>query len=168
MDVGVNLLSQVRKKCKTATEVVGDMLDLPLENESFDIVLSTESIEHTADPQKAVSELCRVLKPGGSIIITCPNRLWSWTLRIAQLFKLRPYEGYENWVWWWDIRKWLSQNKIGILEMRGIHLFPPLQALNFLNPLLRVSEKLGRMGGPLYDTLAVKGQKIGSNAEPLN
>ena len=46
---------------------VGDMLDLPFNDNSFDVVLSTYSMCPVYDPAKAAIELYRVTKPGGRI-----------------------------------------------------------------------------------------------------
>ncbi len=46
---------------------------LPFENASFDCVTCLEVIEHLIFPEKAISEISRVLKPGGHVIITVPN-----------------------------------------------------------------------------------------------
>ena len=51
-----------------------DGMNLPLEDESVDLVYSGESIEHTRFPWRFLSECYRVLKPHGQIIITTPNR----------------------------------------------------------------------------------------------
>ena len=53
-------------------EGVGETL--PFASGSFDFVLSNEVIEHVADDRLYASEMVRVLKPGGRIIIFCPNR----------------------------------------------------------------------------------------------
>ncbi|TCS64327.1 class I SAM-dependent methyltransferase [Varunaivibrio sulfuroxidans] len=45
----------------------GDMLDLPFEDDSFDVVLSTYSMCPVHDPAKGAMELYRVTKPGGRI-----------------------------------------------------------------------------------------------------
>src|SRR5262249_25242451 len=45
------------------------------ESESFDTVISCETIEHVPHPWKAVKELGRVLKPGGKLFLTTPNYL---------------------------------------------------------------------------------------------
>ena len=47
---------------------------LPFPAESFDLVLSHEVIEHVQDDAAAVVEMVRVLKPGGRIVLFCPNR----------------------------------------------------------------------------------------------
>lgn len=47
---------------------------LPYRSNYFDTVLSNEVIEHVADDRAAVGEMVRVLKPGGRIVLFCPNR----------------------------------------------------------------------------------------------
>lgn len=49
---------------------------LPYPANQFDLVLSHEVIEHVQDDARSVSEMVRVLKPGGRAIIFCPNRLY--------------------------------------------------------------------------------------------
>lgn len=45
---------------------------LPFEDSSFDAILSTQVFEHVADIEDAVSELRRVLKPGGVLVASVP------------------------------------------------------------------------------------------------
>ena len=47
---------------------------LPYRANAFDTILSSEVIEHVKDDRAAVAELVRVLKPGGRIVLFCPNR----------------------------------------------------------------------------------------------
>jgi len=57
--------------------VAGSMLELPFPGESFDAAYATESLEHAVDIETAVAELCRVLKPGGRLVIIDKNaRQW--------------------------------------------------------------------------------------------
>jgi SAM-dependent methyltransferase len=53
-------------------EGVGEFL--PFSDDSFDVVLSNEVIEHVDDDRLAVSEMVRVVRSGGRIVIFCPNR----------------------------------------------------------------------------------------------
>ena len=48
-------------------DVIGDAHKLPFENESFEIVLCTEVMEHLHSPHIAIAEMNRVLKQGGGI-----------------------------------------------------------------------------------------------------
>ena len=47
---------------------------LPLPPETFDLVLSHEVIEHVQNDMAAVHEMVRVLRPGGRVVLFCPNR----------------------------------------------------------------------------------------------
>lgn len=47
---------------------------LPYPADSFDLVLSHEVIEHVQDDRLAIVEMMRALKPGGRMVVFCPNR----------------------------------------------------------------------------------------------
>jgi len=47
---------------------------LPLLTSTFDLILSHEVIEHVQDDRAAIREMIRALKPGGRVVIFCPNR----------------------------------------------------------------------------------------------
>ena len=49
--------------------------DLPVDDESFDAVLLTQVLEHVPEPGPVLSELRRVLRPGGRLYLTRPARL---------------------------------------------------------------------------------------------
>ena len=49
---------------------------LPFASNKFDLVLSHEVIEHVANDRASVAEMVRVLKPGGRLVLFCPNRLY--------------------------------------------------------------------------------------------
>jgi SAM-dependent methyltransferase len=55
--------------------VVADMRSLPFEDASFDSVVAIQSIEHVPDPERALAEAARVLRPGGVAVFVTPNRL---------------------------------------------------------------------------------------------
>jgi 2-polyprenyl-3-methyl-5-hydroxy-6-metoxy-1,4-benzoquinol methylase len=52
---------------------VGDIQDIKFDDDRFDVVVSCETIEHVPAPAEAVRELARVLRPGGSLLLTTPN-----------------------------------------------------------------------------------------------
>jgi len=49
---------------------------LPFADSAFDVVLLHEVLEHVRDDRLTVREACRVTRPGGRIVIYCPNRLY--------------------------------------------------------------------------------------------
>jgi len=54
-------------------DIVGSVENIPLENKSVDSIVSTQVLEHIKDPQKAINEFYRILKPGGCCLITAPQ-----------------------------------------------------------------------------------------------
>ena len=52
---------------------VGSMTELPFADSTFDCAYATESLEHAVDIGRAVDEICRVVKPGGKLVIIDKN-----------------------------------------------------------------------------------------------
>ncbi len=86
---GVDVSAEVLKHVPVGVETrQASMLNLPFADASFDVVLCIEALEHAIRVERAVSELCRVLKPGGRIVIIDKN--------IQRLGRL-PIEEWERW-----------------------------------------------------------------------
>ena len=62
--------------------------DLPLESEQFDHVTMLAVLEHLQEPGKVLAEAYRVLRPGGSLIMTWPSSLVDPILAILTRIKL--------------------------------------------------------------------------------
>jgi SAM-dependent methyltransferase len=69
-------------------DIVADAQHLPFEDASFSFIISTEMLEHVLDPVAVIAELCRVLAPGGTLILTtrfvyplhdAPHDYWRFT-----------------------------------------------------------------------------------------
>ena len=56
----------------TKADVLWDGSTMPFEDNSFDVVISTEVLEHVPDPDHYLLEVKRVLKPGGTFFFTIP------------------------------------------------------------------------------------------------
>jgi len=87
-------------------DYVGDICNIDVKANTFDAVLCTEVIEHVPNANAAVAELCRVLKPGGTLIITAP---------FAAIPHMTPYfyfSGFhENW-----FRTLLAEHGVAVVE----------------------------------------------------
>lgn len=66
-----------------------DGVDLPFADASFDVVVLSEVIEHLVDPDGAVDEAWRVLRPGGTFLVTTPN-LAAWFNRLLLGVGVQP------------------------------------------------------------------------------
>ena len=51
---------------------VGNVTHLPYPDESLNLIIASEIIEHMPEPEMVVGEIARVLKPGGQLILTMP------------------------------------------------------------------------------------------------
>jgi SAM-dependent methyltransferase len=97
LDIGCGVGAFVRRLREFSSHVVGFDVDrehvvrgaeevsglalavgehLPYGDESFDVVLMHEVLEHVTDDQATLREARRVLSPGGRAVIFCPNRLY--------------------------------------------------------------------------------------------
>jgi SAM-dependent methyltransferase len=75
VDFAADNVSTLRRrlaKWKNLTLLQGSITDLPLEDRQFDLVMMCEVLEHIDDDRKALSEIARVIKPGGRFIISVP------------------------------------------------------------------------------------------------
>ena len=56
-------------------DVKADICNLPFEDEAFDFILCNHVLEHIPDDKKAMSEIYRILRPGGTAILQIPQDL---------------------------------------------------------------------------------------------
>ncbi|MCG8326526.1 MAG: class I SAM-dependent methyltransferase [Chitinophagales bacterium] len=80
---------QLNAGVKNLDYQVEDALNLSFEDNTFDLIISVDVIEHVGQPERMVEEICRVLRPGGIAMVTFPsldfpitydpiNRVLSW------------------------------------------------------------------------------------------
>jgi ubiquinone/menaquinone biosynthesis C-methylase UbiE len=72
-------VAEFNKRCpELAGQVVeGDLHALPYEDETFDVVLCWDALEHTLAPLHVLGELRRVTKMGGHLVTFIPGQLWA-------------------------------------------------------------------------------------------
>lgn len=78
--IGVDLCLQYLKTARNYTPhdyVLADAHYLPFKSETFDLVCSSEAVEHLSHVQKAIGEMIRTLAKGGRLIIQTPNKTWT-------------------------------------------------------------------------------------------
>ena len=74
--IGLDIEFARLRKAKTLEEkiITGAGEWLPFPENSFDLILSHEVLEHVQDDQAAIREIFRTLTPGGRLVLFCPNR----------------------------------------------------------------------------------------------
>jgi len=79
----------------------GSMTELPFADSTFDFAYATESLEHAVDIERAVNEMCRVVKPGGKLVIIDKN--------VEQWGKLKT-PAWERWFAREELESLLARN----------------------------------------------------------
>ncbi len=79
MDQSLRYIMQARRRHPTGTYLLSCAETLPLADQSFDGVLLLDVLEHVSDQQAVLREIQRVLKPGGTLVLSVPHRgLLGW------------------------------------------------------------------------------------------
>jgi ubiquinone/menaquinone biosynthesis C-methylase UbiE len=88
-------------------DIISDITSIPVDNNSYDNIICIEVFEHLPQPQLAIREFSRIIKPNGKLIITAP---------FASLTHFAPYffaSGYSKYFY----EKFLEENGFSILEI---------------------------------------------------
>jgi 2-polyprenyl-3-methyl-5-hydroxy-6-metoxy-1,4-benzoquinol methylase len=123
LDLGARLVARATARA-ASLGLVGDACQLAIRDESFDVVISSEMLEHTETPERAVRELARILRTNGLLVLTTPNRAWQGVVRTASLLRVRPFHGLERFVGWSRLERWCTAAGLEVLAHRGFHPWP--------------------------------------------
>lgn len=136
-------------------DIVGDVHKLPLEDNSAEAIICLSVLQHVAEPQKAVKEIYRVLKPGGYFFAYVPF-----------LYYYHPLPGYykDFYRFTYDGVKYLTRNfkQTEIQNVRGavataMNLFPVFskrtRAFDFLDKIFKKQDSRQTSG---YNIFCVK------------
>jgi ubiquinone/menaquinone biosynthesis C-methylase UbiE len=155
IDVELNRLEIFRAAKPENVQIeVQSVYDLPFEAESFDTVTMIEVLEHLDHPQTALLEIARVLRPGGELVLTTPNRLWPFEQHGVPVGEKR-YPGYyfPGLPWIKPLHRRMSRSDAftrsdladlargADLELTGVtYMMPPLDSLPSGHRLHRATE----------------------------
>ncbi|HXM86245.1 MAG TPA: methyltransferase domain-containing protein [Solirubrobacteraceae bacterium] len=78
VELSATSVSLARERC-TGEVIEGSVLEMPFEAGRFDLAASLDVIEHLEDDLAALRELRRVVKPGGTLLVTVPAYQWLWS-----------------------------------------------------------------------------------------
>jgi len=85
LDLALSYLKKAKEKCPTIDLIEADVEHLPFRDSSFEIVLCSETLEHTVHPKKAFGEIVRVASK--YTIVTAPSRSFVFRIPPMRLFR---------------------------------------------------------------------------------
>lgn len=89
LDWSADALRQARSRGLTLIRAEVGAAGLPIGSASADVVIMSELIEHLVDPDAALDEAWRVLRPGGALLLSTPN-LAAWYNRGLLALGIQP------------------------------------------------------------------------------
>jgi len=96
-DFSIGMVKICTKRFPKHEHSVQDVENMTLKSDTFDVVVSRQMLEHVPNPLKALKEMNRVLRPGGTIVLSTP----SWFGLIGPLFFIKKATGsmqpIDNW-----------------------------------------------------------------------
>ena len=136
------LLSPLTSKNQMVRNVEGELYELPIASGSVDLVILPHTFELIDNPQKLLSESCRIVKPEGHIIIFGFNPYSFWGLKKFLLkSKSVPWSG--NFVSSKTVTKWLGLSDFQLVKRDGLLFRPPTNHQKLFSKL-KWLEWLGR------------------------
>ena len=81
LDINNWNITRAHQHAPQACYIVADLENLPLGNETIDLVVCTETLEHLSNPERTISEFARILRPAGKLIGSVPHRHPVWNFR---------------------------------------------------------------------------------------
>jgi len=132
VDFSAKAVEIAKEKSKAQSQLVdfqvADAQSLPFSSNSFDLIFSCECLEHVPDPQKALNEFYRVLKPSGYLILTTENysnaMILAWIvawLRKESFNSGAGIQPIDHFFLYWNVRKMFIDEGFKVLEMIGWH-----------------------------------------------
>lgn len=73
-DLNAEYIARARSGVRGATFTLGDATEVPYPDGSFDGIVLLDVLEHVPNDRAVIAEVARVLRPGGQLVVSVPNR----------------------------------------------------------------------------------------------
>jgi SAM-dependent methyltransferase len=148
--VVADLSEEAMRNVECESKVVTSITGMPFAPATFDIILCSEVLEHVPEDEKAVSELRRVLKSGGELVVTVPYQKRFWAEDDEYVAHVRRYDpgeleqklrhaGFQEIATYkmsGTIERWLTRRSLKAYQKSGAVLMLPLWLLRISNTAL--------------------------------
>jgi len=109
---------------KSGIYLEGDAYCLPFPDEIFDLVISIGTFQAMGDPQRAVKEMVRVLRPNGLVVVECLNGRGITSLVTTMMQKVRGTAPGVRTYTPKHLEGWLSIFGVTLVKQEGVYLPP--------------------------------------------
>ncbi len=136
---------------------LGTILDLDFEEKKFDLVCAFDVIEHVEEDSLAVSELKRVCKDGGNVVVTVPAFMSLWSHHDVinhhiKRYRKSEFQGLFN-----------DDENIRYSSYFNFWLFPPVMVFRKLNNLLKITSSTAKDDEVSSDLTVMAKESFASN-----
>jgi ubiquinone/menaquinone biosynthesis C-methylase UbiE len=107
---------------------IGDVDNLDFNDNEFDVVVSARVLQYVPDPMTTINELCRVLKPGGKLVITVPNKFNPYRLATYSRVLYSPKE----------VKSWFIENNLLDISCNTIGFIPTFKRYHWQSKILLI------------------------------
>lgn len=148
--VVADVSEEAMRNVECASKAVTSITDMSFDAASFDCILCSEVLEHIPDDAKAVSELRRVLKPGGALIVTVPFQKRFWAEddefvghvrrydpgELEQKLQAGGFHSIRTYKLSGTIERWLTRRSLRAYQKGGATTKLPVSLLRMVNTVL--------------------------------
>lgn len=115
-------------RAERVTFVAGDATALPFDDAAFDVVTQFDLLEHVLDDASAAREAVRVLRPGGTLLVSTPHTRWRYPYYRA--FRRYAPTEEELFAEWGHVRRGYTVD-----DLAALIPLPLLEWSSFINPV---------------------------------
>lgn len=123
-ELSEKLLKQAKKKYPKNPFVQASPQTLSFKDSSFDLVLSLESIEHVSDPLIFLSEIKRVLKSKGKLVLSHPPAIIDPIIQVVGALGLHHSEGPHKFLPSKIVKRMIDEVGLKLMKHKGTVLIP--------------------------------------------
>ena len=127
--------------------ICASLYEAPVSDEQFDNVICLNVLSHLDDGGRAIQQLARVVRPGGSLLLNFPNLnsyYWPAARRISKRGTAVDEPVFSKWERPKQIRRWLKAAQMDLVSHVGhVHVPRALERYRLL-PLIRVLDAISR------------------------